>query len=139
MSSLALESQGMQVFSGSGASPQVWSAITELFDIGGPDGSANEIDVTDLDSTAKEFRMGLKDSGTITLGLNYIPSNTVHTTLRTRWNARTINDYEMRFTGSPIVKWTFQAYVQNLSISNSVDAKTEGSITLRISGDVTQS
>lgn len=138
MSSLALESQGMQVFSGNAASPEVWSAITELFDIGGPDGSANEIDVTDLDSTAKEFRMGLKDSGTVTLGLNFIPSNTVHTTLRTQWNARTLNNYKMVFTGSPTVTWTFTAYVQNLSISNSVDSKTEGSITFRISGDVTQ-
>ncbi len=139
MSSSALESQGMQLKISDLASPEVYTAITEVFDIGGPDGSANEIDVSDLDSTAREFRMGLKDSGTLTFGLNYIPTNTQHNLLRTTWTARTVGHFQMLFTDSPQTTWSFNAYVQNLSISNSVDSKTEGSVTLRITGDVTQS
>lgn len=147
MSSAALESQGMQVKISATDSPQAYTAITELYDIGGPDGSANEIDVSDLDSTAREFRMGLKDSGTLTFGLNYIPTNTQHNLLRTTWTARTIAYFQMIFTDddattSPVTTatiWSFSAYVQSLSISNSVDGKTEGSVTLRITGDITQS
>jgi predicted secreted protein len=139
MSSSALESQGMLLKLSDMASPEVFTAINELFDISGPDGSANEIDLSDLNSTAKTFRMGLKDSGTVTLGFNYIPANTQHAALRTAWTARTVRNFQMIFTDSPNTTWSFAAYVQNLSISNSVDSKTEGSITLRITGDVTES
>ena len=59
MSSNALESQGMTIARGDGASPESFTTIPEVRAISGPDGSANQIDTTDLSSSAKEFRMGL--------------------------------------------------------------------------------
>lgn len=74
MSSNALESQGMTIARGDGATPtEVFTTIPEVKSISGPDGSANEIDVTDLSSSAKEFRMGLQDEGNITLDMMFIP------------------------------------------------------------------
>lgn len=138
MSSSALDSQGTVIQVGTSASPIVWSTIPEVSEISGPGGQAAEIDVTDLSSTAKEFRMGLQDEGQITLSVNYIPSNTVHTTLRTARTNQTLTNFQIIFTGSPIKTWRFTAYVLGLEISNSVDDVTKGSITLRVSGSITQ-
>lgn len=139
MSSNALESQGMVIKRGNGASPEVFTAIPEVRSINGPDGSASEIDVTDLSSTSREFRMGLKDEGTITLDMMFIPANTVHAGLRTDRANRTLRNFQLLFTDSPATTWSFAAYVQGLSVSNEVDAVTTASVTLRISGSITES
>ena len=139
MSDQALVSQGMTIGIGDGASPEVYTTINEINTISGPGGSASEIDVTDLNSTAKEFRLGLSDSGTITLALNYIPANVQHALLRSRWVDGVITNFRITFTDSPNTLWTFAAFVQELSVENGVDAVTTGSVTLRVSGSITES
>lgn len=139
MSSSALESQGMTIKRGDGASPEVFTIIPEVRSITGPDGSATEIDVTDLSSSAKEFRMGLQDNGSITLDMMYIPANTVHAGLRTDRQNRTLRNFQLLFTDSPATTWSFSAYVQGFSVTNEVDSTTNASITLRISGTITES
>ena len=139
MSSSALESQDMTIaYLDTSSSPETYTTIPEVTSISGPDGSASEIDVTDLSSTAKEFKMGLKDSGSVTLEFMYIPGNAVHSQLRTNWSDRTLTGFRISFSDSPATTWTFDAYVQNFSTSAAVDASLTGSITLRITGDITE-
>jgi len=138
MSSSALVSQGMTIAMGDAASPEVWSTISEVTSIGGPDGSASEIDTTDLNSTAKEFRLGLLDNGSVSISLNFIPANVQHALLRTLSISGAISNFRMTFTDSPQTTWTFTAFVMGLPIENSVDAVTTASITLRISGSITE-
>ena len=141
MSSSALEAQGMVIQRGAVGSPEsplTYTTIPEVTSISGPDGSASEIDVSDLSSTAKEFRMGLKDSGSVTLEFMYIPGNTVHANLRSDWSARTLTPFKLIFTDSPETVWYFDGYVQNFSTSAAVDAALAGSMTIRISGDITE-
>lgn len=137
-SSSALSSQGMTLGVGDAASPEVFSAISEISNIDGPGGQANEIDVTDLDSTAKEFILGLQDEGDITIDINYIPGNTRHAALRADRSAGTQRNYRISFTDSPVTTWTFAALVKGFSISNGVDGKTTASVTLRVSGAITE-
>lgn len=139
MSSNALDSQGMVIQRGDGASPEVFTTIPEVTEISGPGGQAAEIDVTDLSSTAKEFRMGLQDEGNITLALAWIPTNAVHSGLRTDRANQTLRNFKIIFTDSPQTTWSFSAFVLGLEISNSVDEVTRASVTLRVSGSVTQS
>jgi hypothetical protein len=138
MSSSALDSQGMTIGIGNGASPNVFSTITEVKNIAGPGGAAAEIDASDLASTAKEFRMGLQDEGQVTLTMNWIPTNTQHALLRTQRAAQALTTFLLTFTDSPQTTWKFDAFVQEISISNAVDALTEGTVTLRVSGAVVQ-
>ena len=138
MSSLALDSQGMIIQRGTAASPIVWATVSEVSEMSGPGGQAAEIDVTDLSSTAKEFRMGLQDEGQITLSVNYIPTDTEHALLRADRAAQTITNFQIIFTDSPQTTWRFTAFVLGLEISNSVDDVTKGSITLRVSGSITE-
>lgn len=138
MSVNALEAQGMVIKLKDGASPETYNTIGEVTSIGGPDGSASEIDVTDLSSTAKEFKMGINDEGSVTLEMMFVPSDVQHAALRTHKSARTLAQFQILFTDSPQTQWAFSAYVTALSVSAAVDAALTGSITLRITGVITE-
>ena len=140
MSSNALEAQGMLIKIGNGASPQVFSTISEIKTFSGPTGSAAVIDVTDLSSSAKEKRMGLADEGQLSFTINYIPDNTQHTLLRTRRASRVETDFKMVFTDdSPSTTWSFSAFVTGFAVSGAVDNVVEANVTLEITGSITQS
>lgn len=138
MSTSALESQGMTIAISDDASPEVFTTIPEVSDISGPDGSASEINVTDLASTAQEFKVGLKDEGSVSITMNYIPQNAVHTTLRTARNNRTLKNFRISFTDSPQTTWTFNAYVITFPIANGLDGVTTSTVGLRVSGSITE-
>jgi predicted secreted protein len=140
MSVNALEAQGMQIKIGNGASPEVFTAISEIKTFSGPGGSATVIDVTDLSSSAKEKRLGLADEGQLSFTINYIPTNTQHDLLRTNRDARTLTNFKLVFTDdSPATNWSFAAYVQGFSVSGAVDGVVEANITLEITGSITES
>ena len=140
MSSNALEAQGMLIKIGNGASPEVFSTISEIKTFSGPTGSAAVIDVTDLSSSAKEKRMGLADEGQLSFTINYIPDNTQHTLLRTRRASRVETDFKMVFTDdSPSTTWSFSAFVTGFAVSGAVDNVVEANVTLEITGSITQS
>lgn len=140
MSSNALEAQGMLIKIGNGASPEVFSTISEIKTFSGPTGSAAVIDVTDLSSSAKEKRMGLADEGQLSFTINYIPDNTQHTLLRTRRASREETNFKMVFTDdSPSTTWSFSAFVTGFAVSGAVDNVVEANVTLEITGSITQS
>ncbi len=139
MSVNALASQGMIVSIGDGASPEVFTNISDVNDISGPDGSAGEIDVTDLDSVAKEFKRGLTDNGSVSLTMMYIPNNIQHGQLQSDFTSQVeiARNYRITFTDSPVTLWTFSAYVSTFAITNSLDSTTNANVTLRIKGGIT--
>jgi hypothetical protein len=60
-------------------SGSVSKLIPNITNIGGPNFAKGEIDVTNMDSTAKEYKAAaLSDAGTLTFGLQYTPTDTVH-------------------------------------------------------------
>jgi len=138
MSGNALVSQGMTIGIGDGASPEVYTTIADVISISGPGGSSAVIDTTDLSSTAKEKRMGLPDEGQVTLEINYIPANVQHALLRSTRAAQTLVNFRITFTDSPMTTWTFAANVLGFSISNAVDAVTTASVTLEVTGSITE-
>ena len=137
MSSSALETQGVLIKVGDAASPEVFSLIPEIVSFDGPGGSASEIDVSDLASTAKEFRLGLKDEGDFTFEMMYLPNDTQHQLLQTARTNRTLTSFEITLTDSPASVMTFSAFVREFSLSGSVDDVIRGNVGLRISGAVT--
>lgn len=138
MSSNALSSQGVDLKIGDGTSPEAFTSIGELTGIDGPGGQASVQDVTDLLSVAKEKKMGLPDEGQITLEMNFLPQDTQHAQLRTDRVNQTERNFQLVFTDSPATTWSFSAYVTGLSISNAVDATMTGSITLEVTGAITE-
>jgi hypothetical protein len=133
MSDIALEAQGTIFYVGDAGSPPNLTAIPEIRSIRGPDGQASWIDTTDLSSTAKEGRPGLKDEGQIRLSIFYVPDNAVHATLRNAYSARTKKRFGIDFTDTaPITKWEFDGFVTGFSIQGEVDGALVAEVTIKI-------
>jgi predicted secreted protein len=134
----AIKAQGTLLQLGAG-SPLAYTTIAEINSFSGPGGSVSVIDVTDLSSSAKEKVAGLNDNGQLSFECNLVPSNTQHAALReAKENSSTIS-VKIVFTDTGATEWTFNAMVTGFSVSGAVDGVVKASITLEISGDITES
>jgi len=136
MSSNAITAQGTKFAYSANGSPPSWSDIPEIKSIGGPDGSAPTIDVTDLDSTAREYVLGLKDEGAFSLDINYIMTNAVHMALRAAWAARTLLLFRVTFADTTTTRWEFSGYVTGFSQKAAVDSVVEATVGIKITGSI---
>jgi len=116
------------------------ATIGEIKSFNGPGGQASDIDVTTLQSTAKEFRRGLQDEGEISFDVNLDPSDVGQIFCRT---ARAENvapfgkrSFELVLPDATTTTLEFEAFVKGFSISGGVDAAVTASISLRITGPV---
>ncbi len=135
-SSTAIETQGFKLeVSAAGISPLIYTEVKEIVSFNGFDGQASEIDITHLQSGAKEFLMGLQDFGTFSLDVNYLGSDTGQSLLRTAKADRVKRNFRCTFSDGS--KAVFEGYVLSNPVSGGVDAKVDGSFALRITGVVT--
>jgi hypothetical protein len=122
-------------------SPQVFEEVGQVISITGPDGSAAEIDVTNLASSAKEFVIGLPDNGSVQfeVSFDYASATAKHDDLLTARNTvpQVLQEFEIRLSDSPRTTLAFSAYVSTFSLSLGVDDKVGASFSLRISGAFT--
>lgn len=133
--SLAIQTQGFSFGIQRTASPGEYTAVGEITDFSGFDGKAAEIDVTHLQSTAKEFLMGLQDFGNWTIDVNYLPTDPGQVLLRAAKVSRDIQQFQAIFSDGS--KATFQGYVLSNPVKGGVDAKVDASFDIRITGSVT--
>lgn len=111
----------------------------EITGFNGPGGAATVIDVTTLESTAKEKRMGLPDEGQFQIDFNFVPSGIPgagQKFLRDKRTALAKVDFEVTFTDSIPTKATFSGFVLEFSVQGGVDDKVSGSSTIEITGAV---
>jgi len=120
---------------GSGASPQVYTTIAEVLSITGPNLTAEDIDVTNLDSTSKEYISGVSDGGTIDFECNWISSDQQEQ-VRDDVEAGTTRYYEVAFATSPNTTATFQARSTSFAMNADPNSQIRASITLKITGSV---
>lgn len=133
----AIETQGFkfEIASNPGSSPDNYVQVSEITSFSFFDGSAAEIDVTHLQSTAKEWIMGLQDFGSGSLECNHLPDDTGQNLMRAAKASRDIQDFKITF--SDLNTAIFRGYVLSNPLSGGVDAKVDGSFAIRISGNVT--
>lgn len=130
----AIETQGTKFFIGSAASPTTWTQIKGVQSFNGPDGQANEIDCTDLDSTAREILMGLPDNGSISLSGNYLASDPGQVACRAARAARALRQFKWQLSDGKVCY--FAGYVMTASMEGGVDAKASTTLSIRVSGPV---
>lgn len=97
-------------------------------------GEASDVDVTHLQSAAKEYRSGLVDNGVFTLELDYNRDEAGHERLRALQAARTVEQFRITFSDGSIA--TFDGLVKRFSISGGVDDVLRASVSIRITGAV---
>lgn len=132
----AIESQGTTIGISTGASSPI--AYTLIGDVVGAtlfDGQAAEIDITHLASTGKEFLMGLQDFGTAQLQTNYVQADAGQTIARAAKASRAKHYFQLTLSNG--LTASFAGYVLSAPMTVGVDSKLDGSIAIRITGDVT--
>lgn len=133
---IAIDTTGKTITAGSGtATPVTFTQIANLKDFSGFDGAASEIDVTNLSSTAKEFRLGLTDPGQFTINIDYDGSNAGHVALRQKQSSGALSNFQLTLPNSSVI--TFNGYVKKFSLAGGVDAVAKTAVDIRISGAVT--
>lgn len=137
-------------------SPERVLKITNLTNVDSLGGSAGDIDVTNFDSTAKEYLVGLVDNGTASFGMNLDPSADSHQTIlsnaggdRFRWaigcsdgtappTLNVVPGSETTFTLPTTRTWfTFQASIQEATRAFATDDAIRLQGSLRVSGTIT--
>jgi len=133
--SLAIKSQQFLFKIGNEDSPLTYTEVKEVVSFSGLDGTASEIDVTHMQSTAKEFLMGLQDFGNFQLDCNFIADDSGQDKMRAAKASADIQDFQATLSDSTVI--TFRGFVMSASMSGGVDSKIDTSFNIRISGDVT--
>lgn len=129
---------GLVYTSGGTATPSTWILINEIKAIKPSGASATKIDVTDLNSTAKEYRAGLVDNGTISADVFILESDPGQAAALAQFVASTV--VNMKFV-TPAKTRTFSSTCLKFPTApdSSVDGVQTGSAEWQINGTITVS
>lgn len=120
------------------ATPTAWIQVKELKAIKPSGAAASKIDVTDLDSEAKEYRSGLIDNGTFSADVHILESDPGQAAVLAAFKDSTVNSYKVV---SPAKTRTFSATCLKFPTvpDSAVDGVQTGTAEWQISGEVTVS
>ena len=137
---MSLNSQGTTLeISEDGATYESIGCI-QTFSIEQPD--REQIDVTCLTSTSKEYKFGLRDSGTLAIEMQYDPEGSGQGLLEASYASDEAYHFRIEYTNAPDATGTgtikeFQGFVIGISESGGVDDVQTESVNIKISGDIT--
>jgi hypothetical protein len=137
MANNAIVTQGTTITLITAGGTPVTAVIEDATGWTGPSFTRNEIDVTHLQSVAKEYKLGLKDPGQFSIDVNYNIWDDVGQELAWKeLGGNTEMSVEVRVPGTPERGWDFNALVLNFETTGATDDRITGTITLRVTGDV---
>lgn len=112
--------------------------LTRVTKIAGPSIENEEVDETDLDSTAKERSAGdVPDYKEISFTIFYDPTNTTHTSLRSLAASGTTRAWRATWPSAALVA-TFDAYVSKFDLGSAeINKNRECEVTIAVDGAVT--
>jgi hypothetical protein len=135
MTSTAISSQGTKISKRTGtAQAPVLTPIKNVSNLNGFAGSAADIDVTDFDSAAKEYRQGLQDWDTISFDINVNMKEPSHAALLADKRSGVVAPYTVTLSDGTTIE--FDAYVKSFPITAGVDNVVKGTVVLKITGDI---
>jgi hypothetical protein len=132
---IAISAQKSKLEVGSTDAVPAWTKIGGFKSYSGMDGSASDIDTTDLDSDAKEFMPGLQDFGGFNFELNVNRTDAGQLALEAARTARQVIPFRLTLPDGNVGTW--KGYVKTTPLQGGVDAVLTSSVTTKISGKVT--
>lgn len=120
---------------GSTGSTKAANLIGQVVGFNGPTGSAAKIDVTNLLSTAKEFLMGLRDEGDLSIDVMYDPEDVGQAAMFADRGTRTRRGWIIKLSTSS-KKLGGLGYCTGFAITGATDDSIKASITISITGAV---
>lgn len=133
MSSQAISGVGTEFHRWNGSH---WDAIAEITSIKGPGPKRDQIEVTNLDSIGgyKEFIAGFRESGTITLTMNFIRSN--YDLLLIDFENDELQNYEIILGDALETSFEFTGLVTEMPLNISAKDAITMDVTILISGQM---
>lgn len=132
-----IDTTGLTITAAGTATPTTWTPINNLPSFTGFDGAASELDVTNLQSAAKEFRLGLVDPGQFSIELQTDMTDAGQAAVRAKQQSGAISQFKLQLPGSTLVTYTFNGFVKKFTLGGGVDQVVKSSVDVRISGAVT--
>lgn len=132
-----LDTTNFTTYTSGGSATPSQVTVGNLVSVPMPGGNKTELDVTNLDSLAKEFIGGLRDSGQATVGFHSDQTNAGQMVLLSSFAAsgNALSTFVLTLPNGKTR--TFSAYVMNFGEPTiGVDQVLTGSATLRISGKI---
>jgi hypothetical protein len=123
------------------ATPSSWIKLGQVKTVKPSGATASKIDVTDLDSVAKEYRTGLVDNGTFSSDSFSLDSDVGQAAVLAAFNAQAANQYKVVYPSGVTPNRTFIGLVSKFPTipDAAVDGVLTGTLELLISGAVTPS
>ena len=115
-------------------------SVGEVKNISGPTGNAAVIDITNLDSTAKDKMMGLPDEGQVSVELNFAYSTSLNDKVKdiiADRKARSKKKWGILFSDASSSLAQADGYVTGFGVTGSVDNILTANITVEIDGPIT--
>lgn len=134
---LDVDTTGLTYTSGGSAVPDTYTQVKGLQSFDGFDGAADELDTTDLDSTAKEFISGIKDEGKFGFEIKVLKTDNGQIALRAARASGAVTGFKLTLPDGSVA--TFSALVKTIPTSGAVNTVMKGKVDTRISGPVTWS
>lgn len=117
------------------ATPVAYTSIANVKSYNGFDGAASEIDVTNLQSVAKEKRLGLQDFGKFSFEMNPDFNDAGQNAMRAAKAAGAQKNFKLIYPNGKAA--SFAAFVKSMPEQGGVDGVIAGSAELTITGAVT--
>lgn len=120
-----------------GTAGETFSSIAEVKGVRGPSLQAATVDVTSFDSNKqREFISALKDGGTVSFSVNYIPNagGTGHQALIDDAKNGTVRNFELRFDDTKKTTMAFAGVVTGAEISAELEQAVQANVTVKLSG-----
>lgn len=131
---LDADTTGLAYTSGGTATPNIRTKIKGVISFDGFDGTADELDTTDLDSTAKEFISGIKDEGKFGFEAKTLKADAGQIALRANRTSGAVVPMWLTLPDQSVA--SFNVIVKSMPTSGGVNAVLKGKIDCRISGPV---
>lgn len=111
--------------------------VAEVSSVGTLELSANIIEYNKYGSDYKQKLVGQKDSGTLSLTVNWITGDNSHAALKTKFDSGAEQIFAIKWvSGSENAKATFTGYISGFSIDTPVEDVVSANIEIAIDGAV---
>ena len=135
-----VDTTGKTITAGSGtATPTTYTTVGNCRTFTGLDGSASELDKTNLQSTAKEIALGLVDFGQFSFECDHDNGDAGQAALLAAYNAGTSRTMKVVLPAGTTPTAAFTAYIKKFALVGGIDAIARRNVDARISGSVTWS
>jgi predicted secreted protein len=121
------------------ASPVAYVTVGEVTSITFPNLTRDAVEATHTESTSgfKEYIPGLKDSGEVSIEMNFVHQSASDTLIRAQFLRETLSPCKILFDTSPEDGVSFNAIATGYQVQAPVADKVAATLTLKVSGPVT--